>query len=98
MIPAGDFSITVGAGAPTIQPGQIHPVQVTFAPGTLGAHTATLRVLSDDADEPTTDVGLTGNGVATPVPDIAVTPIAHDFGNVFEGLVRITQSGDVAHS
>ena len=43
---------------------------VTFAPSETGPRTATLRVLSDDPDDATTDIVLTGNGVAAPLPTI----------------------------
>ena len=36
---------------------------VTFDPATEGAKATTLRITSDDTDEPTVDVALTGNGV-----------------------------------
>jgi len=82
---AAQFSIDSGAAAFVLSPGDTHHVSVSFNPDALGAKSATLQLVSDDPDENPFDIPLTGNSIATAVPDIAVTPTAHDYGNVFEG-------------
>lgn len=70
---------------------------VTFAPGDLGDRSATLTITSDDEDEGTLEVPLSGTGVL--LPDIEVTPLSLDFGEVFIGAsedleVTITNAGE----
>jgi hypothetical protein len=54
-------------------------VEVSFQPSALGSRAATLRLTSDDLDESTVDLALTGQGVT---PDVAVIPASHDYGGV----------------
>ncbi|MEZ4763687.1 MAG: choice-of-anchor D domain-containing protein, partial [Calditrichia bacterium] len=55
-------------------------LQIRFMPQLPGNKTATLRISSDDLDEPTTDVALTGT--ARGIPDIRVVPLTVNFGEV----------------
>jgi hypothetical protein len=77
------FAITQGAAPFTVAPGATRNLDVRFAPTSGGSKATTLRLASDDPDESSMDVALSGNGVTT--PDIAVTPTSHDFGNVSVG-------------
>jgi hypothetical protein len=79
---AGDFNIISGGGSFTIAPSANHPVQVQFSPLSLGSKSATFTIISDDPDEGSVLISLTGNGVATPVPDIWVEPSSYDYGDV----------------
>jgi hypothetical protein len=79
---AGEFAIVAGGGAATITPGDSTTVEVRFAPSSVGAKTAALRIASNDPDEDPFDVALTGTGVAAPTPDVAMSPSAHDYGAV----------------
>ena len=56
----------------TLDPTETQVVEVTFAPTSPGALSATLTITSDDPDEPALVVALSGAGVLPPV--IAVTP------------------------
>ncbi len=67
---SADFSITDPASV-MIAPGESHAVSVNFTPSTVGAAVGVLRVVSDDEDEPTIDVSLSGTGVAAGVPQLA---------------------------
>ena len=78
-----------------IAPGQTHTVHVLFAPTTAGAHSATLRIVSDDANEATTDVPLSGTGVLVPVPEITVTPASHDYGPLVINSQSASQSFEI---
>lgn len=74
---------TVDGGAPfTLIAGASQALAVNFAPTTSGVKNATLRIDNNDPDEDPSTVALTGEGVATAVPDIYVDPAAHDFGQM----------------
>jgi hypothetical protein len=64
-------------------------VTVTFKPTVVGAMSATLVVTSNDSNEPTVNVALTGTGVA---PEINVTPTSRAFGNVLVGATSPAQT------
>ena len=56
------------------------PVEVTFSPATDGAHSATLRIHSDDVVMPVAEVSLTGFGKTYTSCQYAIVPYALDFG------------------
>ncbi|MGB0639862.1 MAG: choice-of-anchor D domain-containing protein, partial [Myxococcota bacterium] len=58
------------------------PVSIYFAPEDFSAYEATLVISSNDEDTPTLEVPISGTGVVGPLPDIAVSPGAIDFGLV----------------
>ena len=89
-------SITLAAGTsaeftftdPTpiiIPPGGSQAVTVTYTPVDVGLDTGGLDIASDDPDEPTVTLALSGTGEAAPTPDINLNPAALDFGTVFTG-------------
>ncbi|MEM7129917.1 MAG: choice-of-anchor D domain-containing protein [Chloroflexota bacterium] len=67
----GQFTIsgggTCGTTPMTISAGNSCTVEVTFDPTSSGAKTATLELDSDDPDEGTVNLPLSGEGTATPV-------------------------------
>ncbi len=63
----------------SLNPGASLTLQVTFDPRTAGASAGTLTISSNA--NPTT-VGLSGTGVATPVPQLTVSATSLSFGNV----------------
>jgi hypothetical protein len=77
---AGEFAVTSGGGAFTLVPGATHNVDVRFAPTSVGPKTAALRLASNDENEATFDVSLSGTGINP--PDIASTPGTHNYGDV----------------
>ncbi len=60
---AGEFNIDSGGDAVTLSPGQTHDVVVSFNPGTVGEKTALLDISSDDPNNSTVNVSLTGEGI-----------------------------------
>jgi len=82
---SADFAITSGPASITLVPGANVTVQVTYSAFDEGTDSGTLEIESDDADEPVVIVSLSGNGVPEPVPEIDVTPMALDYGDVFIG-------------
>jgi hypothetical protein len=74
---ASDFVIV--SAPSTIAAGQSASVQVRFAPGALGARSASLEISSDAYNQASLTVGLSGNGSAvppspTPSPSPSPTP------------------------
>jgi len=81
----GEFSIVSGGAPFTLAPGATQDVVVSFNPASTGAKSATLSIESNDPDENPFDVPLSGNGAPVPVPNIAVNPTSHDYGDVLVG-------------
>jgi uncharacterized protein (TIGR03382 family) len=73
--PPGPFSVA---------PGQSATLTVTYAPTGVGADTGCLSVASNAATSPT-QLLVSGVGTAVPVPSIALSPSALDFGAVLLG-------------
>ncbi len=93
---AGEFAITP-AGAPfTVAPGATHNLDVGFTPTSTGPKATTLRLTSDDQDEPVVDVALSGTGTVL-VPEISVTPTSHNYGTQGVGT-SVTQSFTVSNT
>jgi PGF-pre-PGF domain-containing protein len=66
---AGAFAVT-DSGDGTVAPGETTTIQLEFAPGSAGETSAVLEIESNDPDEGTVSVDLSGTGGATPT----VTP------------------------
>jgi hypothetical protein len=85
----------------TVAPVNSQDVTVTFAPSSVGPKSAILSVTSNDPDEGTLTVSLSGNGVSpppVPTPDISLTSGSLSFGDVRTGessslSVSITNGG-----
>ncbi len=88
----GDAFSVSALEATLLAPGEETALIVTFTPGDApegsGTQTGgTLRISSDDPDEPVVTVPLSG-GLPTPgAPDISLTPQSHDFGTLEPGAV-----------
>ncbi len=65
---ASEFTVTATPVAPVVPSGST-TFTIAFQPTAAGTRTATLQILSNDADENPFDINLTGNGVVVP-PDI----------------------------
>ncbi len=81
----GEFLITDGPEIASVLPGEEITVDVTYSPSGEGADSGTLRIDSNDPEDSTVSVSLTGAGVPAPVPQIAVHPTSLTFGEVFIG-------------
>ena len=75
----GEFAITSGGAPFTVAPGATHNVVVRFAPTSIGPKTTTLELTSDDENEASVSIALSGTGTIL-IPDIAVTPTSHSYG------------------
>ena len=76
---AAEFIIRSDSGGGTLAPGGTRTVQVAFDPSSSGRKSAGLTVQSDDGDESTVDVALSGTGIAA--PEITVVPLSLAFGS-----------------
>jgi hypothetical protein len=95
---SSDFAITSGPADIVLVPGANTTVVVTYSPSDVGVDSGTLVIESDDSDEPTVTVSLSGNGVTVAVPEIDVVPLSLNYGDVFIGAdssltVTITNTG-----
>ncbi|MBN1442949.1 MAG: choice-of-anchor D domain-containing protein [Planctomycetes bacterium] len=80
-----EFSMALGSGATSVAAGAGLAVRVTYAPADEEPDSGTLIVESDDADEAAVVVSLSGRGAPLPAPEIDVSPLVLDFGDVFVG-------------
>ena len=84
-----------------LTPGESCTITISFAPGSTGAKPATFTVTSNDPDEATFTIPLSGIGVAVIDPDIAVMPASINFGDVKSGedssahVVTVTNNGSL---
>lgn len=78
------FNIESGGAPFTLKPGESHDIVISFNPSSDGSKNAVLEIESNDPapDEANLLVFLTGTGVTAQVPDIAVEPDQHDYGEV----------------
>ncbi len=65
-----------------IDPGGTVDVNVRFTPSSVGTKTGEITIISNDPDEPTISVSVTGRGVQPIAPDIYVAPLSMNFGDV----------------
>ncbi|MDH3644789.1 MAG: choice-of-anchor D domain-containing protein, partial [Gammaproteobacteria bacterium] len=86
LVLSGSADFALAAGAPavpfTVTAGSSVPVGVDYTPSGGGADSGTLTVQSNDADEPSVVVTLSGEAVP---PDITTTPSSLDFGALAVG-------------
>ncbi len=68
--------------ATSLAPDATCVVRVRFAPGSSGAKSATLRVLSANAGNGTVNVPLSGTALA---PELSISPSGYNFGDVTVG-------------
>jgi Abnormal spindle-like microcephaly-assoc'd, ASPM-SPD-2-Hydin len=57
-------------------------LDITFSPKTAGNYSGSVSIASDDPDNPTTTVNLTGVATTVPVGTLTATPATLSFGNV----------------
>ncbi|MCX7913865.1 MAG: choice-of-anchor D domain-containing protein, partial [Thermodesulfovibrionales bacterium] len=81
---SSDFTISSNNCVGALVPNTTCQIKVKFSPTTAGQKQSSLTINSNDPDSPTVTVNLTGTGIIIP-PDISVTPLSIDFGNVTVG-------------
>lgn len=95
---AGLFSIVSGGSSFTVEPGDTHTIGVRFSPTSVGSFSASLDLESNDPDDPTASVALSGTGTLAPVPDVTVSPESVSFSTLnlaqsAERVVTVTNDG-----
>ncbi|MBN1260113.1 MAG: choice-of-anchor D domain-containing protein, partial [Anaerolineae bacterium] len=61
---ASQFNLVADSGVITLTPGSMRTIKIAFDPTSLGAKVARLTITSDDSDEGTVEVGLSGRGIS----------------------------------
>jgi len=84
-----EFLIESDTGEATLTPGSTRTVRVSFDPSGVGPKSANLTIVSDDSDEPSVDVTLSGMGTSVPVT-YTLTVIKDGTGS---GTVSSTPAG-----
>ncbi|MGB0386792.1 MAG: choice-of-anchor D domain-containing protein [Ardenticatenaceae bacterium] len=86
-VSGGDFTVD-NPGGFNLAPGATQAINVTFAPGSATAMTATVTIASTDPDEPTVTVSLEGEGLVAP----ELTLSADDFTDTLVAGQSSTQT------
>jgi hypothetical protein len=72
--PQTTFAVTSdGCTGATVLPATSCTIELAFTPGSVGTFNGSLTIPSNDLDEPSVTVALSGNGVSGQVPSISVT-------------------------
>jgi hypothetical protein len=89
---APEFAVAPITLPAAIQPGSGLDINVTFTPSLIASYSGLLHVLSDDADESTVTIMLSGTGVVTELPpNEATTVIIESIDNsVAQGTLQGT--------
>jgi hypothetical protein len=87
-----DYSVDVTAFP--LDPGEDQEIQVTFAPSSPGVIDALLTITSDDPDEPTVVISLTGEGVEPPVITISPDVLVEDLSTGETSTQTLTIAND----
>ncbi len=66
----GEFNLA-DSGQATLTPGSTRAITVSFDPSSVGAKAVTLTIQSDDGDEASVDVALSGTGTVSNSPPVA---------------------------
>ncbi|WP_455219927.1 choice-of-anchor D domain-containing protein, partial [Kaarinaea lacus] len=78
---AAEFTIAADTADTVLTPNMSRTVNIAFDPAATGQRTANLQIATDDFDNPTVSIALTGEGVTSNVviPNIQVTPNTVDY-------------------
>jgi hypothetical protein len=89
-----DYSVDVSSFS--LAPEEARSIFVTFAPTSSATISADLTIQSDDLDEPTVVVALSGEGVAPPVITVSPASLGEDLlsGEVSTQTVTIANEGE----
>jgi uncharacterized repeat protein (TIGR01451 family) len=99
---AGAFVIASDSGENPLPPGSSRTVQVSFDPTSAGARSASLSIESDDSDEPTVSVALSGTGTearepgysSDPAPGSAIDVGTINVGSTGSATLTISETGE----
>ena len=99
---AGAFVVAGDTGEDPLPPGGTRTVLVAFDPASVGAKSATLTIESDDADEATVNVDLSGTGTrvgepgygSDPAPGVTIDVGAVAVGGTVSGTLTVSETGE----
>jgi hypothetical protein len=92
---AADFTV-FSPTITTLAPGATTTINITFVPKAAGSRTAALHITSNDADEASFDIALSGTGVAVPeigIENPAAANLTDGSAAVAFGTVQLGPSG-----
>lgn len=83
----------------TLAPDESVPIEISFTPQKYIEYTPNLLITSNDEEDPTVSIPITGEGVEGPTPDIDLDRDSLDFGTVLlgeqaNGWFTISNAGD----
>lgn len=93
--PNGNFPPTTGGGEGIIPPMGSVEVRVSYAPNNLGQDLARLTIASNDPDEPSLDVPLSGTGLEGAECVVRIRPDPLNFGLVTRGSTKVLNANVV---
>jgi hypothetical protein len=80
-----EFTFTTLGTPFTITPGNTQAISVTYLPTNAGTDNGSLVISSNDPDEPTFSLSLSGTGEPPPAPDINLNPASLTLGSSLIG-------------
>lgn len=85
------------AAATTLAPTQTCSIDVTFVPTVIGARSATITV-AHNATPASSTLGLSGSGIAAPMPAVGLSATSLAFGNQTVGSTSAAKSVSVSNT
>lgn len=79
---SNEFSFSAPGTPFTIPAGSSQIVNITYQPGDTGTDTGSLIISSNDPDESSVTVSISGTGETTPNPDINISTVSLNYGKV----------------
>lgn len=100
-VTGSEFTVSGISTPKTISAGQSATATVTFAPTATGAATGSIAITSNDPNNPSVSVPLSGTGSATATGQLSANPTSIAFGTIATGSngthqVVLTNTGTVA--
>ena len=94
-----EFAISGVTTPKTLASGQSLPVTVTFSPTAAGSGTGSLSITSNDPNNPTIIIPLSGSGTTAPTGQLSANAASVSFGTVATGSsldkqIQITNTGN----
>ena len=96
-----EFGISGVTTPATLSAGQSVQATMTFAPTTAAAATGSVTITSNDPNNPTATIPLSGTGSSAPTGQLSATPASINFGNIAVGTsanqqIVVTNTGNAA--
>lgn len=86
------FSVAADHSGYIVKPGDTINLNVVYSPQEAGIDTGTITISSNDPDQPSLNIPLSGNGLPAPVAEIEVNPMDINFDTVYIGQTESRQA------